>query len=191
MTLLEKPLRRDAERNRERIVAAAAQAFADDGADVPVEEIARLASVGVGTVYRRFPTKEDLVDAVLERALEQFVSAAEQALQDPDAWAGFRSFLLSAAELHVRNRGIKDVAGEAQGRALTEAKRARLRPLVRKLVARAKEQGALRSDFQAEDMAVVFRLVEALSPSSPQARRRQLGFLLDGLRAGAPAGGAR
>ena len=107
-TTPERPLRRDAQANRERIVAAARAAFAADGIEVPVEEIARRAGVGMGTLYRHFPTKEDLVDAVLEDAFAEFVALAEQALAEEDAWAGFSGFLeqaLRAARGQPRAQG--------------------------------------------------------------------------------------
>src|SRR6058998_2240498 len=78
-------LRRDAQANRDRIVAAARLAFAADGVEVPVEEIARRAAVGMGTLYRHFPAKEDLIDAVLEDVFAAFIAAAEQALAEEDA----------------------------------------------------------------------------------------------------------
>ena len=81
-----RPLRRDAERNRDRIVEAAHKAFADDGIDVSVEEIARRAGVGIATLYRRFPTKDDLIDAVLEDAFAEIGGAADDALELEDAW---------------------------------------------------------------------------------------------------------
>ena len=105
----ERPLRRDAQANRERIVAAARDAFAARGIEVSVEEIARGAGVGMGTLYRHFATKEELVDAVLEDAFEEFVDAAEQALEQEDAWTGFRGFLERVSSLHGQNRGLKDM----------------------------------------------------------------------------------
>ncbi len=186
----ERPLRRDAQANRERIVAAARAVFAAGGIEAPVEEIARAAGVGMGTLYRRFPTKEDLVDAVLEDAFGQFVRVAEEALAEEDAWVGFSGFLEGALTLHGADRGLKDlVASSRHGLARTEAMRARLRPLIRRLVERAQEQGTLRSDFTPEDVPVVFwtagRVIEATSQVAPDFWRRYLGLLLDGLRAGA------
>ena len=183
-----RPLRRDAQANRDRIVAAARDAFAAAGIEVPVEEIARRAAVGMGTLYRHFPAKEDLVDAVLEDAFAAFVSAAEQALVVDDAWAGFCGFLEQVFALHAENRGLKDViATRAHGRARADAMRTRMRPLLRRLVERAQEQGALRSDFRAEDMPLVFwsggRVIEATAAAAPEVWRRHLGLLLDGLRA--------
>src|SRR5436309_12331345 len=138
-----RPVRRDAQANRDRIVAAARAVFAAEGVDVPVEEIARRAGVGMGTLYRHFPAKEDLIDAVLEDAFDAFVGAAEAALAEQDAWAGFRGFLEQVFALHARNRGLKDViATRAHGRARAEAMRTRMRPLLRRLIERAQEQGS-------------------------------------------------
>jgi len=183
-----RPLRRDAQANRARIVAAARAAFAADGIEVPVEEIARRAGVGMGTLYRHFSAKEDLIDAVLEDAFAAFISAAEQALAEEDAWAGLRSFLERVFALHVENRGLKDIiATRAHGRARAEAMRRRMRPLLRSLIERAQAQGALRDDFTAEDMPLLFwtggRVIEATATIAPDFWRRYLGLLLDGLRA--------
>lgn len=186
----QRPLRRDAERNRDRIVEAARTAFAADGIDVSVEEIARRAGVGMGTLYRRFPTKGDLIDAVLEDAFSEICRAAEDALELEDGWLGFTTFLDRVFELHVRNRGIKDVIASGQhDRRRLEALRAQLRPLVAELITRAQEQGTLRPDFVAEDMPILIwtggRVAELTSAVSPELWRRYLGFMLDGLRTGA------
>src|SRR3989441_6421162 len=183
-----RPLRRDAQATRARIVTAARAAFAAEGIEVPVEEIARCAAAGMGTLYRHFPAKEDLIDAVLEDAFAAFISAAEQALAEEDAWAGFRGFLERVFALHAENRGLKDmIATRVHGRARAEAMRRRMRPLLRRLIERAQEQGALRTDFTAEDMPLVFwtggRVIEATAAVAPEDWRRHLGLLLDRLRA--------
>jgi AcrR family transcriptional regulator len=183
-----RPLRRDAQANRDRIVAASRVVFAAEGVDVPVEEIARSAAVGMGTLYRHFPAKEDLIDAVLEDAFAAFVGAAEQALAEEDAWEGFCGFLERVFALHAENRGLKDIiATQAHGRARAEAMRTRMRPLLRRLIERAHEQGSLRADFTAEDMPIVFwtggRVIEATAGVAAELWRRYLGLLLDGLRA--------
>jgi AcrR family transcriptional regulator len=182
-----RPLRRDAQANRERIVAAARVAFAADGTGVSVEEIARRADVGMGTLYRHFPAKADLVDAVLEEAFAEFIGAAQDALANEDAWAGFCGFLERVFTLHRENFGLKDViASRAHGERV-EAIRARMRPLVRQLIERAQAQGTLRTDFTAEDMPLVFwsggRVIDATASVAPDVWRRHLGMLLDGLRA--------
>jgi len=181
-------LRRDARENRERILAAARVCFASRGVDVPVEEIAHRAGVGMGTLYRRFPTKEDLIDAVLTDALDAYTRTAERCLAVDDPWAGFCGFLERALELHAENVALKDVlASGDHGAAGVEAARRRLRPLLARLVARAQDAGALRSDFSPRDMPIVFwtagRVIEATAGVAPELWRRYLGLLLDGLGA--------
>lgn len=180
--------RRDARRNRERLVTAARELVAVEGSDVAVREVARRAGVGMGTLYRHFPAKEDLLDAVLADAFEELVGVAEAARDEPDAWRGFRRFVEESLVLHARNRGLKDVfETHAHGRDRAEAMRRRLRPLVEQIVRRAQEQGALRPDFAPEDVRLVFwgaaRILELGGEVAPELWRRQLGFVLDGLRA--------
>src|SRR4051794_27320528 len=106
----DRPLRRDAERNRQRILAVAKEAFADDGLAVTLDEIARRAGVGVGTVYRRFPDKEQLIDALFEERMGALVQFAEDALTCEDAWDGLVAFLEAATQAHADDRGLKEVA---------------------------------------------------------------------------------
>lgn len=184
----EKALRRDARRNRERIVASARALLARDGVSVSVEEITRHAGVGMGTLYRHFPTKEDLVDAVLEEAFEAYVGLAREGLAADDAWTGLCTFLDQALSLHASNLGLMDVVATSEhGRARAQAMRERMRPLVRGLVERAQEQGTLRADLTAEDVPLVFwaagRVIEMTAGIAPDYWRRYLGILLDGLRA--------
>ncbi|HXZ58193.1 MAG TPA: TetR/AcrR family transcriptional regulator [Gaiellaceae bacterium] len=180
-------LRSDARRNREQLVASAHELFAASGLDVPVEEITRHAGVGMGTLYRHFPTKEDLIDAVLEDAFAGLLDAAREAAEAEDGWAGLTSFLERALAEHVGNRGLKDIiAMRAHGRARTEALREQIRPLLRRLIERAQAQGSLRADFAPEDLPLVFwsadRVIEATAGVSPDFWRRYLALLLDGLR---------
>ena len=99
-------LRRDAEANRGRILAAAAEAFAELGLEVPVDEIARRAGVGMGTLYRRFPTKSALVEAIFEEHLGRLAALAEEGLRDDDPWRGFAGFLEGTVALQAENRGF-------------------------------------------------------------------------------------
>ena len=183
-----KTLRSDARRNRERLVASARELFAREGVDVPVEEITHHAGVGMGTLYRHFPTKDELIDAVLEDSFAGLVAAAEEALDQDDAWAALTGFLERSLALHAANRGLKDVlASRDRARKRSEALRARIHPLLRKLVERAHEQGSLRPDFTVEDLPLVFwtafRVIERTTTVAPDVWRRYLGLLLDGLRA--------
>jgi AcrR family transcriptional regulator len=184
-----RPLRRDAQANRERILEAARALFATEGIDAPVEEIAHRAGVGMGTLYRRFATKEDLIDAVLEDSFDSFIAAAEQALAENDPWIGFAGFCERSLELHAANRGLKDVYATRRHGRHAEQKLERTRPLIRRLIERAQAQGTLRADFVPEDLPLVFwaagRVIEASSEVAPELWRRHLGMLLDGLRADA------
>jgi AcrR family transcriptional regulator len=183
-------LRSDAQRNRERILASARALLARDGVEASVEEITREAGVGMGTLYRHFPTKEELIDAVLEDAFAELVEIAERAVADEDAWRGFTSFLERALALQAANRGLNDMLiARDHGRQRARAMRARIQPLLAQLIDRAQAQGALRPDFTAQDVSLVFwaagRVIEASAAVAPDYWRRYLGFLLDGLQAGA------
>jgi AcrR family transcriptional regulator len=103
----EKPLRADAERNRKRILDAAAELFAAKGLSVGLDEIAQHAGVGVGTAYRRFPDKRQRIEALFEERLDRLVELAERALAADDAWEGLTGFLEQATELQIHNRGLR------------------------------------------------------------------------------------
>jgi AcrR family transcriptional regulator len=186
--IAEKPLRSDARRNRERLVASARELLASEGVDVSVDEITRHAGLGMGTLYRHFPTKDELVDAVLEDAFAELVELAERAAAAEDAWAGLTEFMEEALASHAANRGLKDMlAARGQGASRAHAMRERIHPLLRRLIERAQAQGALREEFTTEDLSLVFwsvgRVIERTADVAPEQWRRQLGFLLDGLRA--------
>jgi AcrR family transcriptional regulator len=185
-----KTLRSDARRNRERLVASARELFAAHGVDVPVEDITHHAGLGMGTLYRHFPTKEELLDAVLEDSFAELIQVAEEAAAADDAWAGFTGFLERALAAHAANRGLKDVlAARGQGAQRAEAMRSQIRPLLRRMIQRAQEQGTLRADFKPEDLPLVFwtadRVIDRTAAVAPDYWRRFLGLLLDGLRADA------
>lgn len=182
--------RSDAKRNHLQLVAAARELFATVGVDVSVEEITQKAGVGMGTLYRHFATKEELIDAVLEDAFQEYVGLAEQALAADDPWTGFCEFLERALELQASNRGLKHVVGGgAPDLARMAAMRRRMRPLTARLVARAQEQGSLRADFAAEDVSLLLwgghGVINRSGDAAPEIWRRYLGFVLDGLRSDA------
>jgi len=151
-----KVLRSDAQRNHDLIVASARELFAARGVDVSVEEITQHAGVGMGTLYRHFPTKDELIDAVLDDAFADFVALAKSAVAAEDAWAGFTRFVQEAIAIQAANRGLKELFTGERGKRRLGASRARLRPLLAQLIARAQAQGALRPDFAVEDLAAVF-----------------------------------
>jgi AcrR family transcriptional regulator len=183
----ERPLRADAERNRRRILEAAAELFAAKGLSVGLDEIAHHAGVGVGTAYRRFPDKRKLIGALFEERLDRLVEVAERGLADDDAWEGLTAFLEQATELQIQNRGLREIiTGSDHGTALTARARARLGPLVEQLVSRAQASGALRDDIVATDLPLLQFMVssaaELTPPHAPQLWRRYLALAIDGLR---------
>lgn len=185
--LPDRPLRRDAERNRQRILEVARAAFAEDGLAVTLDEIARRAGVGVGTVYRRFPDKEQLIDALFEERIGEMVAIAEAALGSDNAWDGLVSFLEGATAAHADDRGLKEVAlSGVHGLERVSRARKLMLPLVTRLVARAQAEGSLRPDIQPTDMPLMQLMLGSLSECTrdvdPEVWRRYLGILTDGLR---------
>ncbi|HYA08335.1 MAG TPA: helix-turn-helix domain-containing protein [Gaiellaceae bacterium] len=162
-------LRADAQRNLDRVLEAACECFAEQGVDVSVDEIARRAGVGHGTVFRRFPSKDALLSAVVLRPVRELTAAAESALEEPDAGAAFDRFFRRAVELYAENRALV----EGFGRCLETDEVAAMEVAVGRLVRRAQRAGALRSDVTARD---VLELVPAAS--------RHPDVILDGLRSG-------
>jgi AcrR family transcriptional regulator len=184
----ERPLRRDAERNRRRILDTAQKVFAERGLDVSLDEIASLAGLGVGTVYRRFPTKEALVEALFEDRLREIVQSGERALADPDAWGGLIGFLDNTNALQSLDRGLRDVLlGSRYGHHRVARVRGSLQPIITRLVARAQEQGRLRPDVEPTDIPVIAVMLAAVTDYAREVRpdvwRRYLTVIVDGLRA--------
>jgi AcrR family transcriptional regulator len=194
MPVSERPLRRDAERNRQRILEAARELFAERGLGVTLNDIAHHAGVGVGTVYRRFPDKAQLIDALFEQRFEEFVELMNAALDDPDPWQGFAGFLERALELQAADRGLRElVLGAPGGRERVAQLRAQLYPLGERLVQGAREAGHLRADCETQDTAILQLMlgvvIDAAHDVAPQLWRRYLDIVLQGLRAnpGPPA----
>ena len=184
-----RPLRADAERNRQRLLAAAAELFAERGLDVTLDDVARHAGVGVGTVYRRFANRAELVEAVLDGAVERVVDRAEAATAHDDPWQAFEQFFLAATADFAENRGLRQIlleTGHGTGIAFDLA-RERLSPAVEALILRAQETGQLRTDISATDFPLVQLMLGAVTERSrdvaPDLWRRYVTLLLDGLRA--------
>lgn len=191
---LGRPLRADAERNRRRILVAAAEVFAKRGLDAGLDEIARHAGVGTGTVYRRFPDKAKLIAALFESRMNDVIAVAESALAMPDAWDGLVYFLETTIEMQLADRGLKEVlfgercpANVSADRSRFAAKRDRLVPMLSDIVERAKAAGQLRPDVSVTDLSVVQVMLHGVGTFTaavePELWRRQLVILLDGLRA--------
>jgi len=185
-----RPLRRDAERNRRRILDAAATVFAEQGLGVSLDEIAAHAEVGVGTVYRRFPNKEVLIDALFDDQLDGIIAVAEAGLAIEDPWDGLVYFLRGAQERQVQNRGLKQLllgARMASPSGCTIDGRERIEPLVRRLVERAQADGSLRPDVDVTDMPLIQVMIGAsvdyTRDVDPEVWRRMFTLVMDGLRA--------
>ncbi|MGI5130615.1 TetR/AcrR family transcriptional regulator [Pseudonocardia sp. CA-107938] len=186
-------LRADARRNRDRIVAAATRAFAAHGAGVPVEEIARAAGVGVGTVYRRFPDRDALIRAVAQETLRTALTQARIAVtEEPTAWAALARFLGQSREVRLAVRLMMDSPGAHDAMA-GDPETGRLRhamiDVLDRIVLAAQAEGSLRDDVGTGDVATAFVLLvrPLLVPDAElasHALERCLGVMLDGLRAG-------
>lgn len=184
----ERPLRRDAERNRQRILQAANEVFAERGLGVTMDDIAERAGVGVGTVYRRFPEKELLVEALFEDRIEELVSLAQQALAEDDPWEALVGFLERSQALQACNRGLKELLLSTRyGRERVVRVRERMVPLATALVERAQASGQLRPDVEATDVPLIHvmlgGIVDFTRDVDPDTWRRVLAIIVDGLRA--------
>ena len=182
-----RPLRRDAERNRQRILKAASEVFTEQGLDVSLDEVARHAGVGVGTVYRRFRTKEELVEALFVGRIEEMAALAEEATRASDPWSGLACFMERAAAMLAGDIGLRQMMMFATyGGDKVWYARERNAPLVTRLVERAQAAGQLRSDVRQTDIPfIVFVLSEVARMArqvSPEIWRRYLALILDGLR---------
>jgi AcrR family transcriptional regulator len=182
-----RPLRRDAERNRQRILEAASEVFTERGLGVSLDEIARHAGVGIGTVYRRFRTKEELVEALFVERVESIAVLAEQAAEAPDPWSGLVRFMEQMAEILAGNLGLRQMLMLAgYGHDIATYARRRNAPLVAALVERAQAAGQVRPDLSVTDIPIlVFMLTEAsrlARPVSPELWRRYLTLITDGMR---------
>jgi AcrR family transcriptional regulator len=180
-----RPLRRDAARNRELILRTAAEVFAEHGLDAGYDEIARRAGIGVGTVYRRFPERSELVQALFESRIEEIVAIAEEAAEQPDPWEGLTLFLERSIQQQVADRGLKEVMVQtiAESDHVTIG-RERLGPIIEGLISRAQANGTLRPDVEVSDIGMNLMLMSSMTtPEQPELWRRYLALLLDGLRA--------
>src|SRR4051794_4965849 len=186
-----RPLRADAARNRVLILDAARSAFAGGGLDVGVEEIARRAGVGKGTLYRRFPTKEALVRAIFDEILGDFTRVAAESARHADAWEAFAGFLAATARMQASNQGFYDVVAQRMGPSmLTDEQRRRFLDAVAGPLERAQADGCVRADLVPEDIQLMLRMLGATTRPAPDGHPmdahwpRYLGLLLDAVRPG-------
>jgi AcrR family transcriptional regulator len=184
-----RPLRADAARNRARVLDAARSAFAEAGLDVGVEEIARRAGVGKGTLYRRFPTKEALVRAIFEDILEEIDRIVALAEAEADPWRAFTQYLAATARMQASNQGFYDVVAQRLGgNALSDQQRRRVTDSTARVLKRAQDAQVVRRDLVPEDVTIMLRMVGAATRPAPDGSSmdnhwpRYLGLLLDAIR---------
>jgi AcrR family transcriptional regulator len=181
-------LRADAERNRERVVLAAREVFRERGLYAPLEEVAARAGVGVGTLYRRFPSRTDLIAGVFEEKMHEYADSVDRALADPDAWQGFCRHVETVCAMQVADRGVTDVLTMTfPADARFEAVRKRAYAGFVELVSAAKTTGRLRPDFSPEDLAMVLManagVVNATADAAPETWRRLVAYFLQAFAA--------
>lgn len=182
---VERPLRADARRNRERVLAAAEEAFALEGPGVPLDEIARRAGVGAGTVHRHFPTKEALLEAVLLGRVEGMLAEAGEALAEADPGPAFFAYFRTMVDYAQDKMDLADALSR-QGidvRAATREAGTALKEALGELLRRAQEAGAVRTDVTVEDLhALVVGAVTAAKAVPPEDAPRVTAIVCDGLR---------
>jgi AcrR family transcriptional regulator len=179
-------MRADALRNRQQLMTAAVELFAERGVDVPLDEIARRAGVSIGTLYNHFPNRGALLDAVLPDWGAEIDRLAEAALTDPDPWHGFAAFMDGLFDLQARNPSMNDaIARTPVGPVDVASECGRTGGVLESVLKRARASGVLRSDFGAGDLVTMIGAMSkviAMSNGDDGVWRRHLGFVLDGLR---------
>jgi len=180
-------LRKDAQRNHEKIVAAARQLFTQRGIDVSLDDIARRAGVGVATAYRHFPEKEQLIDAVLSQAMARTVELTREAASQERAWDGLVLWLTRITEMQAEDAGLRALMkSRSRGGERAQEAHDKIADALTKLVRRARAEGDLRRDFELSDIGVLnFMLGAAIDVTDAEDSgnwRRYLDLVLDGMR---------
>lgn len=186
----DRPLRADARRNRERVLEGARAVFAEHGRDAQMDDVAKRAGVGVGTVYRHFPTKEALVSALAVSLFEQVLEAGRQALEMDDPWEAFKSALWKGGEVLSSDRAFTEIVGQAEVPFSMELQTAMYETYSR-LVERAKASGDLRSDVVMDDIPMFMcgiGMATVKPHCCPHAWQRHLTVVIDGLKAANASG---
>lgn len=188
MSTTVRPMRADAARNRQRILDAAQEVFAARGLDVNMDDVAQHAGVGVGTLYRRFPDRESLVEALFEERMREAVDDLRAALDEPDAWQALLGLLDKVCGQVATDRGMRQAMfSSALGQGAVARERDLLFPLLARLVARAHETGQLREGFSENDLPVLLlalgTVADFAGDTAPDLWRRFLALFVEGVRA--------
>lgn len=184
----DRPLRADAQRNQQRVIDAARAVFAEQGVEASMNEVARRAGVGVATLYRRFPTRGDLIAAAFEDKMHTYAQAIETALADRDPWHGFCTFIERICQMQAEDRGFADVLTLTFPTATVfEERRDQSAHALTELLDRAKATGRLRQDFAHQDVPLMLLanagVVNATRNAAPDAWRRLVGYLIQAFAA--------
>ncbi|WUI03974.1 TetR/AcrR family transcriptional regulator [Spirillospora sp. NBC_00431] len=183
----QRPLRADARRNRERILKAARAAFAEEGAGAQMEPIAKRAGVGVGTLYRNFPTRRALIDAMVREWAAERAANLQHALAVADPWEAIIDNVHRSAEAMSRDAGLREVFSDLPAKQITSADEDAFREGLTALITRAHDTGVLRPEITAETYnGLMVGLAAAIAAGTD--RRLAADILLAGLRAGHHAG---
>jgi AcrR family transcriptional regulator len=180
-------LRADARRNREAVIAAAKKLFADEGLDAQMPDVAKVAKVGVGTVYRHFPTKAELIAALAAERFERLAEKARESIEAEDPWEGLCDFIRFSAQIQADDRGLCEVMGSRPEVMSASAYAVGLDELCNQLVKRAQRSGDLRKDLGWEDIPMIACSLGRITPAEqgPAVGRwpRLVEIIIDGLRA--------
>lgn len=184
---VDRVLRADARRNRQAVIGAAKKLFADQGLDAQMPDVAKAAKVGVGTVYRHFPTKDDLIAALVAERFERLAQKAREDLEMADPWEGICDFIRFSAQIQADDRGLCEVMGSRPEVMDAAARAAGLAELCERLVKRAQRSGELRRDLVWEDIPMIAcglgRITQATAGPTAGRWPRLVEIILDGLRA--------
>ena len=186
----ERPLRADARRNRERVLEGARAVFAEHGRDAQMDDVAKRSGVGVGTVYRHFPTKEALVSALAISLFEQVLASAQRASALDDPWEAFTTALWEGTEVLSSDRAFTEIVGQAE-MPFPSALQEEMFAVYSGLIQRAKDSGDLRPDIVLDDIPMFTCGIgmATIKPHQCQAAwRRHLAVVIDGLRAANASG---
>jgi AcrR family transcriptional regulator len=186
-------MRADARRSRAKLLEAATAAFAENGADAPLEDIARRAGVGIGTLYRHFPTRTDLQAGVFRSQVDAVCETADELIGTVSPEQAFAGSVRAIAAYLITKRGLAKALMDSLGKdsELISACSLRMRETLDRLLAHAQQAGVLRPDVSAQDVLRLVHGVVMATETAPQDTGRLLGMMLDGLRAGAVPGGVR
>lgn len=183
-----RPLRKDAARNRELLIAAAREVFARRGMEASLDDVARHAGLGVGTAYRHFTNKYELLAALMTQTINQIVEEAERAAAMDDPWRGLVSFLEATVAVQARDRGLREVLMGVHDPEQLEQVQERMSVPLSDIVRRAKRAGVVRRDLEQTDLGLIIAMLctvtEIAGDTEPELWRRYLVLALDGIKPG-------